>query len=266
MTQALFELYKERDRAYTWDLPTEETARLSQKFSYGTFETEAVTIPYRLFAMGGASGLPLVIYLHGAGEIGDDNEKPFEHDCAVEFAREEWLKENPCNVLVPQCPPGFVWSMPAVLQALKQLIDKTVAEVRADISRIYLYGCSMGCMGGCAFIKENPRFLAGALLICGATSGEGLENLLDTPIWLFHAKDDGSVFAGYMTPPIFLKNSLGSAVLYEELKGAGHNDIHYTEYPEGLIQEKYGVKAHCAWLPVFEGNEAMKWLFSCKRI
>lgn len=256
---------KANENNFPWDVPTKDVSEIASKFIYGKFEMGDVKMPYRLLVPKEKKKLPIVVYLHGAGDNGDDNEKQLEHNVGIEFARNEWIKNNPCYILAPQCLKGHAWEMSMIQSVLKSLINQVVQNyLMIDRNRIYLYGCSMGSIGGFRFIKDNPNYLAGALLICGATSRAELIKLVKTPMWLFHAKDDNTVSTDIMQHPIYKTEIIGSAVIYRELLKLGKTNIHYTEYPANMIHKKYGVKAHCAWIPAFENDEAKKWLFSNK--
>ena len=253
---------KINDNNFPWDVPTKDVSEIASKFIYGKFEIDDIKMLYRLFDPEEKKNVPIVVYLHGAGGNGEDNEKQLEHNVGIEFARNEWIKNSPCYILAPQCSKGHSWEMPMIQSILKSLIDQVVENhSMIDRNRIYLYGCSMGSIGGFRFIKDNPNYLAGALLVCGATSRTELINLVKTPMWLFHAKDDSTVSTDIMQHPVYKTEMMGSAVIYKELLKLGKTNIRYTEYPVDMIHKKYGVKAHCAWIPAFENDEVKKWLF-----
>ena len=253
------------DNDFSWDVPGKDVSKIASKFIYGKFEMDDMKMLYRLFIPEEKKKVPIVVYLHGAGGNGDDNEKQLEHNVGIEFAHNDWIKNNPCYILAPQCPKDHAWEMPMIQSILKSVIDQVVEKyAMIDRSRIYLYGCSMGSIGGFIFIKANPNYLAGALLVCGATTRAELVNLVKTPMWLFHAKDDSTVSTDIMQHPIYKTEMIGSAGIYKELLKFGKVDIHYTEYPVDMIHKKYCVKAHCAWIPAFENDEVKKWLFSNK--
>ena len=74
-------------------------------------ENEAV-LPYRLMKpepIEQDKRYPLVLFLHGAGERGDDNDRQLKH-AAAEFAKDENRKKYPCFFVAPQCPKGKSWA------------------------------------------------------------------------------------------------------------------------------------------------------------
>src|SRR5262245_55313715 len=77
-----------------------------------TFTDGDKSLPYRLLKPDGADAkgpFPLVLFLHGAGERGDDNDAQLRHGVA-EFARPEHRKQYPCFLAAPQCPARQSWA------------------------------------------------------------------------------------------------------------------------------------------------------------
>ena len=70
---------------------------------------------------------PLVLFLHGAGERGEDIHKVLDFTPGADaFTAESWQKEHPCFVLMPQCPDGKTW-LPFRLAACRASIPSTCA-------------------------------------------------------------------------------------------------------------------------------------------
>ena len=206
--------------------------------------------------------IPLVLFLHGADVTGNDNEVHLRgHDIGTMFAREEWQKDHPCVIVAPQYRNGIHWSRPRVMGVVKRLLGELCeAYPMIDPTRIYAYGYSAGGIGLLRMMKTYTELFAGALILCGATNNEELQNLKKTPFWLFHALDDGIVSAyGYSGA------HLGSKALYEALREEMGDRLRYTEYVENEIQTKYGINPHCAWVPVASDEEAKAWLFQQRR-
>lgn len=255
------------DKNFERDKASNDVSQITSKFIFGEFEKNNLMMPYRIYCPLTDQKVPLVIYLHGAGVNGTDNVKQIEHNTAIVFAKKEWQDNHPCFILAPQCPQGKAWEIPEIQSVLKLLIDSIIdMHTTIDTNRIYLYGCSMGSIGGLQFIKNNSKYLGGAILICGATSFDDLHKLMHTPIWLFHAKDDNNVRCDTMRHPLYGIDILGSASIYDKLTKMGKGDVYYTEYPMEYIHQQYGVKSHCAWIPAFETTKAQEWLFSLKKI
>ena len=204
---------------------------------------------------------PLILFLHGSGERGSDNEKQLFHGSQM------WLnpvnRENyPAFVLVPQCPESGYWAytdrpssfepdkMPAdvplspVFAVLKELLDTYLAMPQVDKKRVYVIGLSMGAMGTYDLAIRYPEIFAAAIPICGTVNPTRLSAAKDVKFRIFHGDADTVV-------PVS-----GSRQAYKALKAAGA-DIEYIEFP--------GV-THGSWNPAFTQPDFMSWLFSQKKL
>ncbi|MCR5595817.1 MAG: prolyl oligopeptidase family serine peptidase [Lachnospiraceae bacterium] len=208
--------------------------------------------------------VPLVLYLHGADAFGDDNESQISlHDIGTVLTRPAMQSKHPCYVLAPQCGPGsnsylHHQASDVICELIHDLVQK---EGRVDTDRLYIYGYSAGAARTFAILKENPGMFAAAIAICGATDKLGAKKLAHIPLRLFHASDDIIVKSTYKTPhdpdPVYY----GSADLYSFLKDKSQ-DIGYTEYPSGYMNEHYEINAHCSWVAVTEDADVWEWLFT----
>src|ERR1022692_3397230 len=73
--------------------------------------TDGAKLPYRLLQPANiepGKKYPLVVLLHGAGEVGSDNAIQLKHG-ATAFAKPEAREKFPSFVFVPQCPKGKKW-------------------------------------------------------------------------------------------------------------------------------------------------------------
>lgn len=252
-----------------WDSPSPDNQELCKEFDYGSYAENGLRMPYRFFVPQVPETVPLVVYLHGADAVGEDNEAQLAiHDIGTMFARKEWQRRHPCFVFAPQYGHGQHWSVPYVRKMVQSLIEKMVHDNDSiDARRIYLYGYSAGGVGTLGFLKDYPDFYAGAVSICGATGKDEMENLPRTPLWLVHAADDQIVKASYREAATMELAHFGSRDLFDELKGIPNWDFHYTEYPKGWMKEQYQVNPHCSWVAVSDerGAEIREWLFQQRR-
>lgn len=198
---------------------------------------------------------PLVLFLHGAGERGDDNTKQLVHG-AKDFAEEGRRKEFPAFIVAPQCPTGKRWSevdwskdsstlpeSPSDAMALvKELLDEMIDNSQVDTNRIYITGLSMGGYGTWDAIARYPNFFAAAIPICGGGDPGTVERFKSTPIWCFHGDEDQAV------------KVTRSREMVDALKKI-NGDVKYTEYP--------GV-GHNSWTVTYANPEIYTWLFSKK--
>lgn len=238
-------------------------------FQKEQFSNEGFTLPYRVMYPEGydaSKQYPLVVFLHGAGERGDDNEKQLTH------GRDFFIKYNhdktqfPAIVIAPQCPATSYWAnvlreekaggglnftfgltdepTPA-MKAAMALVDFWLASGKVDNRQIYIGGLSMGGMGTLEMLWRKPSVFAAAFPVCGGTDLNRLNryNKMDMGVWLFHGDADVVVPVKY------------SRDIYDALKTADF-DVRYTEYP--------GVN-HNSWDNVFQESVLMPWLFGHRK-
>ncbi|MBQ6442221.1 MAG: prolyl oligopeptidase family serine peptidase [Lachnospiraceae bacterium] len=271
----IFEMESLKTRYPDWDEPSEENEALCKKFSMERWRGQAVSLPYRMFvperlktetknAPYGALKYPLVVFLHGADVVGNDNKRHLLlHDIGTIFARDDWQKRHPCYILAPQYGREMHWSQEEMQETMLLLISHLLKRYdRIDEKRVYIYGYSAGGVGTLELLKRTDLFAA-AMVICGTTYHVQLDQLIRTPIWLLHAADDRIVSPNRKAG--FGVEYMGSKALYDLLKGQEGAQLFYTEYPKGELKEKYGLNPHCAWVPAGQDEEVKEWLFLQKR-
>ncbi len=199
---------------------------------------------------------PLVLFLHGAGERGNDNELQLVHG-ARSFLEENNRKQFPAFVVFPQCPKEGYWSELSreegrlvfpfkdkprkEMQLLMALLDQLEAELPLDRQRRYLGGLSMGGFGTFDLLARRPGYFAAAFPICGG-GNPSLAGLYapTTSLWVFHgAKDD-------IVPPDASRNVVKALE-------AQQAEVKYTEYPEAN---------HNSWDSAFAEPQLLPWLFA----
>jgi predicted peptidase len=189
--------------------------------------------------------LPVILFLHGAGERGNDGLK--QTQVGIGSALRMSSERFPALVVMPQCAAGQFWSDKMAELALKAL-DQTVAEYNGDPDRLYLTGLSLGGFGSFLIASQHPNKFAAVVPICGGVRGVDLksvaEKLKDVPMWIFHGDADTVV------PPA------RSREMVEAIKAAGGAKVKYTEYP--------GV-GHNSWDKAYAEKEMTDWLFAQKK-
>lgn len=220
---------------------------------------EGNMLPYRLLKPekpAPGEKYPLVIFLHGAGERGSDNQAQLSNG-ALAFAEPFNRQNYPCFVLAPQCPKDSLWSTidsrkgigmsEQPLQAMRlllELVDQWVAENPAiDPNRIYVTGLSRGGFGTFDFIARRPGLVAAAMPLCSGGDLEKAETIAHIPTWIFH---------GAVDPVIPVKNSED---IHNALRKAGGQ-------PKLTIYHTLG---HAIWQETYYNPEVMKWLFQQKK-
>lgn len=186
----------------------------SETFS-GTSE-QPVALRYLLalpdgYADSGASW-PLVLFLHGAGERGDNLSRVAIHGPA-RLVREG--QRFPFVLVAPQAPEGTWWDA----QALGALLDDLGARYRIDPDRVYVTGLSMGGFGTWSLLETFPGRFAAAVPVCGGGTPGRICAAKSVPVWAFHGAQDTVV-------P--LQRSQEMVRRLETCDG----DIRFTVYPE----------------------------------
>ncbi|MBR4911140.1 MAG: phospholipase [Clostridia bacterium] len=177
---------------------------------------------------------PLVFFLHGAGERGDDPDIVALHGY-LQYVKEE-NAEYPFIIIAPQCPEGKYWG--CFTESLLAFLDWTCEDLPVDKSRIYLTGLSMGGTGTFMLAMAAPETFAAIAPVCGSGICWYAGAIKDIPTYIFHGDCDTVV-------PIYesitmLKNinlSGGNAIM-EICHGVGHN----------------------AWDVAYKGDKLYKWM------
>lgn len=197
---------------------------------------------------------PLVIFLHGSGERGNDNESQLKWG-VMNFAKEHSMIMHPAIVIAPQCPEKMSWSnfsnkknstemylqpTPSKpMELLIALIQKLKKELPVDTNRIYITGLSMGGFGTYDAIERYPDLFAAAVPVCGGGDVSKAPSIAHIPIWIFHGAEDAAV------NPIFSLNMVTALT-----KAGAHPG--FTQYPE---------VGHFSWLGAYSDPLMMEWLF-----
>jgi predicted peptidase len=218
-------------------------------------------LPYRLLRPSNVEAgrrYPLVVFLHGAGERGSDNNAQLRW-CVKEFAKAEVRVKHPCFVAAPQCPKGAKWvdtpwdatrafPMPTEpsppMRSLMALFDRLERELPIDPERIYVGGLSMGGYGTWDLLARRPKRFAAAFPICGGGDPAAAKTHAQVPIWVFHGADDAVV-------PV-----ARSQEMVDALKSANAPSVRFSNYP--------GV-GHHSWLDAFREPGLFDWLFGQRR-
>jgi len=130
--------------------------------------------------------LPLILFLHGVAQRGNDLELLRPHALPELL---ETKSDFPFIVISPQCPEHSSWDSQTA--AIIALLDEIISEYPIDQKRIYLTGISMGGYGAWDLATKYPQRFAAAVPLCGGGTPEKAESLKNLPIWAFHgAKDE----------------------------------------------------------------------------
>jgi predicted peptidase len=179
---------------------------------------------------------PLILFLHGAGETGDDPR------IVVRTGLPAYLERVniPFVVVSPQCPQRSSWQLQTDM--LRLLLEEVVDSLRVDPTRVYLTGISMGGAGAWIMGSRYPEMFAAMAPICGyGPQYLGFPDrvcaLNETPVWVFHGARDEIV------PP------QSSRILVETLRSCG-GSVRFTVYPD---------LGHDSWTRTYENPELYTW-------
>lgn len=176
---------------------------------------------------------PLMLFLHGAGERGDDLELVKKHGPPMLADKDP---DFPFVLISPQCPEDQVWDP----EVLIQVLDEVIKNYRIDKTRVYLTGLSMGGKGTWDLAMAYPERFAAIAPICGFDPKGDLSLLRDIPTWVFHGKLDKVVSVNC------------SQEAAAQLQKVGGN-VKLTIYPES---------DHDSWTETYNNPELYEWLLS----
>lgn len=179
---------------------------------------------------------PLVLFLHGGGERGDDNRAQRRH-FPERMATPEYRARYPCFVLAPQCPDGATWTpfdddhralaptgepTPPLAGAMAALIE-TARAWPIDTDRIQLTGLSLGGFGAWELGGRAPNWFASVTPVCGGGHASLAADLAGTPVSLWHGADDSIVPPARTRALVDALRAVGVEPRYRELEGVGHD-------------------------------------------
>ncbi|MBK8091685.1 MAG: prolyl oligopeptidase family serine peptidase [Verrucomicrobiaceae bacterium] len=165
---------------------------------------------------------PIVIWLHGAGQSGSDNEAQLG-GAPKNWTSEPAQKEQPCFLLAPQCPSRDIGWKDQVAANVLALVADLADHLPIDEKRLYLTGSSMGGFGTFHLATRFPNVFAACVPLCGGADPKNAESLKTTPFWVFHGDQDDMVPVDRSRAIVkAVKEIGGTRMNYTELAGAGH--------------------------------------------
>ncbi|RXK58318.1 phospholipase [Lacibacter luteus] len=226
------------------------------------------TLPYRILLpenYDATKTYPLVLFLHGRGESGNDNEKQLMHGAKL-FLQDSIRKKYPAIVVFPQCSATSYWSnVQAVtsdsktgkrsfyfvpdgepttqLRLVMSLLDNLQVRYRIQKKQVYVMGLSMGGMGTFELVRRKPNLFAAAVPICGGANPATAAQLVKTKWWVFHGGKDDVVLPAF------------SQKMVEALKQQKAS-VKFTFYPDAN---------HNSWDAAFAEPQLLQWLFQQRK-
>lgn len=221
-------------------------------YKSGKITRQENTLPFRIqYPIGFQTdkSYPVILFLHGSGERGNDNELQLVHGGAL-FASDEFRKNYPAVVIFPQCPIGERWDSRGEpestqpLQLVMELMDSIQQLAYSRDSQFYVGGLSLGGMGTFELLSRRPDMFAAAFPICGRANMAKIPTYAQkVQLWVFHGAQDDVVLPSFSTDAVIA------------LQKAGANP-RYT---------LYGQANHNSWDSAFAEPELIPWLFANRK-
>ena len=225
------------------------------------------TMPYRLLLpknYDASKSYPLILFLHGSGERGNNNEAQLVHGSSL-FLKDSIRKKYSAIVVFPQCDANGRWSSLDIkvksentknilyspqtneptraMKLLLGLIKSLEKNYKINSKRRYVGGLSLGGMGTFELVSRMPNYFAAAFPICGGSDPQEAKKMINTRWWIFHGAKDNVVLPD------------ASRIMVTALKKAGAK-VKFTLYPNAN---------HNSWDPAFAEKDLLPWLFSNKK-
>jgi predicted peptidase len=202
---------------------------------------------------------PVVLFLHGAGERGDNGLA--QTDTGIGKALRLFPDRYPAVVVMPQCAKDKWWTMPEMQDMALAALEQTVKEFKGDRTRLYLTGLSMGGYGTFGLGAKYPGQFAAMAAICGGVRlpnvravsqfpqpsgddpyGDTAKKIGKTPMWIFHGAADAVVPVTESQKMVAALKAVGAEPKYSEYPGVNHNswDRAYAEveFPKWFFAQK----------------------------
>jgi len=176
---------------------------------------------------------PLMLFLHGSGESGEDISKVKMHGPPKLV---DMGKKFPFIIVSPQSPVGNGWD----IETLYQLLQHIKTKYRVNEKKVYCTGLSMGGFGTWALAMKYPDEFAAIAPICGGGDTSNAWKLRNIPVWCFHgAKDD-------VVPSVGSENMVKATKRF-------NNKVRFTLYPDAN---------HNSWDITYNNDSLYTWLLA----
>lgn len=241
------------------DAQTLQTGFLDRRVSVaGQSHHYQVFVPFSYTA---SQRWPVILFLHGAGERGDDG--LLQTQVGLGAAVRQDAARFPAVIVFPQLPAESLWSGTPAQVAIAAL-EQVSREFQIDSDRVYLTGLSLGGNGVWYLAYRYPSRFAALVPICGfvtpfrpwgrpftpvvpADSGAPFDalarQLRRVPTWIVHGEIDGAVPVDQSRQAAAALKAVGAPVQYLEVLGTNHN----------------------VWDATYASPALMSWLFAQRR-
>jgi hypothetical protein len=155
---------------------------------------------------------PLIMFLHGAGESGTDNNNQLKHGGQI----------HRDAVLSGKFPGFLFYEQSSTLDQIKAQLEKLIATLPIDINRIYIHGLSGGGGDTWKFTIANPTLIAAAFPMSASNDDAKQEKMLYIPLRQSQGERDNNPNPGWTQTIVDWFNTNGGHLEYFYLLGVGH--------------------------------------------
>ncbi|RYY53209.1 MAG: phospholipase [Chitinophagaceae bacterium] len=229
------------------------------KYERFAFIQSGDTLPYRILLpenYDASYEYPLVIFLHGRGESGRDNEKQLSLGAGALFLKDSLRKAFPAIVVFPQCAADDYWSNVQTvadktgkrhfyfvpdgepsesMRLLTGLADNLFRQYKIKKTQVYVMGLSMGGMGTFELVRRKPGMFAAAVAICGGADPATADKIKQTNWWVFHGDRDETVPPEHSEKIVAALKKVMAKVQFTVYKGVHHNSWEKAFAEPGLL-------------------------------
>ncbi len=239
-----------------------EPYNVKDVFKEELWKSNGYTLPYRLYIPKNydcGEMYPVVIFLHGAGGRGSDNDGQFLSGMPQTMFNDVDSPIYNSIVIIPQCPENKQWvytpwengnystsTVPESreLEAVLEILDYITDMYNVDQDRVYVTGLSMGGFGTWDLLMRHGARFAAGIPVCGGGDPTYAKLLTRIPIKTYHGSEDPAI-------PV-----AATRIMYASIVKEGGKNISYTEF-DG--------EGHMIWEKVYSDPNTIRWLFSQSR-
>ncbi len=215
------------------------------EFGYGQFYDDASgkTLPYRLYLpenYKSSEKYPVFLWLHGAGERGENNTSHITNLSKAFDTAGDLLSK--AIIIAPQCPSNGWWNIheegfeTGWLGVAMHLLFDLESKYSLDTNRIYVAGLSMGGYATWSVLENYNNVFAAGVPICGWGNVGAAQKLAQIPIWIYHGDSDPTVsYEASQSMYNAIKGVGGEKIHFTTLKGVGHNAWDYALKDRGMF-------------------------------
>lgn len=187
-------------------------------FSYKA--SDGITYSYWLYVPKDKENLPLIVFLHGSGEVGNDFSKNRENAIVWGFGRD--IKNGygfNSIILMPQTSTNWSYNP---RKMIIELTNKIINDYKVDKSRVTISGFSLGCKGVLEIVRENPNYFKKAVPIECWDAESYAEHFKNVPVWTFASQSDTNSTMSAFSNRV---KSAGGTAKHSYYSGYGHTGL-----------------------------------------